>query len=95
MDIEGLQDVDKELHEVSRIDGLESRSGGLLGAADVAVGEEPAREGRPIRNTGFQFQRDGELGPDHLQRIRGVTRWRDPDAKSGGRTVNDGARVRS
>lgn len=95
MDFEGLQDVDEELHEVSRIDGLESRPGGLLGAADVAGGGEPAREDRPIRDTGFQFQRDGELGSDHVQGIRGVARRWDPDAKRGGRAVDDGARVRS
>lgn len=87
--------MDEGLDEVSWIDGLESRPGDLLGVADVAVGEEPAREGRSIRDTGFQFQRDGKLGPRHLQRIRGVARRRDPDEKKGGRTVNDGSRVRS
>lgn len=72
--VDALQDVDERLHEVSRIDGLESRSGSLRGVADVVIGEEPAREGRSFRNTGFQFQRDGELGPYHLQRIRSVAR---------------------
>jgi len=91
----GFQDVDERLHEVSRIDGLESRSGGLLGVTDVVIGEKPAREARSICDTGFQFQRDGELGSHHLQRIRSVAREGDSNEKNDGRTINDGSRVRS